>query len=108
MKFYTVDGNIKPLKHSILVTDLEFGERRTLSGLIIPDDDGRESGVHPRWGKVYAVGNEVTDVAVGEWILISHGRWTRGVNLEKDGQTITVRMIDPNDILLVSDEKPSV
>jgi co-chaperonin GroES (HSP10) len=106
--FHTVSGDIKPLKNSILVTDLEFGERKLVSGIIIPDDDGKDHGVRPRWGRVYAVGSEIVDVSANEWVLINHGRWTRGVNIEKEGQVITVRMIDPNDILLVSDIKPSV
>jgi hypothetical protein len=55
---------------------------------------------------VYAVGAKQEDVSVGQWILIAHGRWTRGMLVEKDGVKEEVRMVDEKDILLVSDEEP--
>jgi hypothetical protein len=51
------------------------------------------------------VGSKQKDVTVGQWIMVAHGRWTRGIDIE-DGQTPhkrTIRKIDPKDILLVSD-----
>ena len=36
--------------------------------------------------------------------MISHGRWTRGIDIEDETGKKTIRKIDPNDILLVSDE----
>ena len=45
---------------------------------------------------------------VDDWILVSHGRWSRGVILEEeDGTTNEIRKIDIKEILLVSSEKPS-
>ena len=38
--------------------------------------------------------------------MVSHGRWSRGFKVEKDGVELEVRMIDENDILLVSDDEP--
>jgi hypothetical protein len=36
--------------------------------------------------------------------MIAHGRWTRGIKIEdNDGEQI-IRKVDPNDVLLVSDE----
>ena len=72
------------------------------------DDDGSEGGIHPRWGKVYAIGDQQEDVKVGEWVMVSHGRWSRGFKVKKDGVELEVRMIDENDILLVSDDEPEV
>ena len=40
-------------------------------------------------------------------VCVAHGRWTRGVEIEMEGRTVTIRKVDPNDILIVSDEKPS-
>ena len=37
---------------------------------------------------------------------MSHGRWTRGVEISDDEGNKTIRRIDPNDILLVSETKP--
>jgi hypothetical protein len=39
--------------------------------------------------------------------MIAHGRWSRGQTIEdEDGEKI-IRKVDPNDILLVSEEKIS-
>ena len=107
-KEYTVNNDIKPLKKRVLVSDMHFGERKSAGGIIIMDDDGSEGGIHPRWGKVYAVGDQQEDVKVGEWVMVSHGRWSRGFKVAKNGVELEVRMIDENDILLVSDDEPEV
>ena len=105
-KQYTVDYDITPLKKRVLVSDMHFGETKTAGGIILTDDDGTESGIHPRWAKVYAVGKEQDDVQLGQWLLIAHGRWSRALKVKKDGEELEVRMIDENDILLVSQEEP--
>ena len=105
-KQYTVDNDITPLKKRVLVSDMHFGETRSKGGIILVDDDGSQSGIHPRWAKVYAIGNKQDDVKVGEWILVSHGRWSRAFKVKKDGVEVEVRMIDENDILLVSETEP--
>ena len=105
-KQYTVDYDITPLKKRVLISDMHFGETKTAGGIILTDDDGTESGIHPRWAKVYAVGKEQDDVRVGQWLLIAHGRWSRALKVKKDGVELEVRMIDENDILLVSDDEP--
>ena len=97
---------IQALHNNILVADMEFDTRITQSGLILPNDNGTSLGIRPRWGRVYAVGPKQTDVTVGQWIMVAHGRWTRGIDIE-DGQQDhkrTIRKIDPKDILLVSDD----
>ena len=105
-KQYTVENDIKPLKKRVLVSDMHFGETKTKGGIILTDDDGSESGIHPRWGKVYAIGDQQEDVTVGQWVMVSHGRWSRGFKVKKEGVELEVRMIDENDILLVSDDEP--
>jgi len=105
-KKYTVENDIKPLKKRVLVSDMHFGETKTKGGIILTDDDGSEGGIHPRWGKVYAIGDQQEDVTVGQWVMVSHGRWSRGFKVKKEGVELEVRMIDENDILLVSDEEP--
>lgn len=103
----TVEGKLRPLKNNVLVTEMNFEEQKTASGIIIQSDDGKAHGVKPRWAKVWAVGPEQKDILVGEWILIEHGRWTRGVKVKEDGQEITIRRVDPSSILLRSEEKPN-
>lgn len=98
-----VDGTFKPLRDGILVRNMEFGERKTASGLIVLSDDGKSSGIHPRWGEVIAVGNEQQDVSVGQYVLVAHGRWSRGFELNGE----TVRTVDPKDVLGIQDEEPN-
>ncbi len=105
-KQYTVENDIKPLKKRVLVSDMQFGATKSKGGIILLDDDGTEAGIHPRWAKVYAVGDQQDDVKVGQWLLVAHGRWSRAFKVKKDGVELEVRMIDENDILLVSDEEP--
>ena len=104
---YRIENDITTLKKRVLVSDMHFGETKTAGGLIIPDDDGTSEGVHPRWAKVYAVGNQQEDVKVGQWVMVAHGRWSRAFKVVKEGNELEVRMIDENDILLVSDEEPA-
>ena len=105
-KQYTVDYDITPLKKRVLVSDMHFGETKTKGGIILADDDGTQSGIHPRWAKVYAVGKDQVDVEIGQWVMVSHGRWSRALKVKKEGAELEVRMIDENDILLVSDDEP--
>lgn len=109
MKYgYEKISKIKPLKDSVLVRDMNFEYRVTTAGIILPGDDGKNSGIRPRWGKVYAIGPDQKDVTIGQWILVAHGRWTRGVRVEdENGDQFTIRKVDNNDIMLISDEPVS-
>ena len=96
-------NKITALKDSIIVSDMSFDERITNGGIVLPNDDMKSSGIRPRWGKVYAVGPDQMDIQVGQYILISHGRWTRGVKIDDGDGEKTIRKVDNKDILLVSD-----
>jgi len=99
-------NQLRPIHDNVLVTEMNFADRKTSGGIFIPSDNGKNHGIRPRWGRVFAVGPDQQDVAVGQWICVDHGRWTRGVRLDlPDGETV-VRRIDPKDILLVSDIEP--
>ena len=102
-----VKGKLKPLRDNVLVTDMNFEEQTTASGIIIQSDDGKSHGVKSRWARVWAVGPEQQDVKVGEWIYSDHGRWTRGVKVEDNGQEIVIRRVETSSILLQADERPS-
>ena len=100
--------SLRPLKDTVLVTDMVFKERKLNSGLILLNDNGTTAGIRPRWGRIYAVGPEQKDYSVGDWICVAHGRWTRGVEIEDvEGTVVTIRKVDPKDILLISDEQPN-
>lgn len=108
MSLNIVKGKIRPIKEGIIISDMDFGEQITQSGIVIQSDDGKSEGVKPRWGKVYAVGPDQHDVKVGEWICVEHGRWTRGFDFEDEtGNVIKLRRVDPTGVMLVADNKPS-
>ena len=103
----TIKGDLKPVGNRVLVSDMYFGEQKTKAGLIVLDDDGTSRGIYPRWGKVYAKGpknNE--DYEVGEWILVEHGRWTRGCKVDNGEKEIELRMIEAESILAYSQDRP--
>ena len=91
---------------NIIVSDMKFDERISKGGIVLLDDDKKSSGIRPRWAKIYGLGPDVKDpqLEIGKYILISHGRWTRGITVETPSGKVTLRKVDPNDILLVSDE----
>lgn len=97
---------IQPLNHTVIVSDMTFDQRITTSGIVLLNDNGTSAGIRPRWGQVYAIGPDQTDVQVGQWICVAHGRWTRGLEVEDETGKKTIRRIDPDDILLVSDQQP--
>ena len=103
----SVKGKITPIGDKILISDMEFGLEKTKSGIILQSDNGKTSGIHPRWGKIWAVGPNQNELKVGQWICVEHGRWTRTWEVEQDGQTVEVRGVDNKAIMLVSDEKPN-
>lgn len=96
--------SIRALHNHVIVCDMNFHEKISHGGIIIPNSDGKLEGIYARWAKVYAVGNKQKDVRVGQYVLVKHGRWTRGVEVEDTDGTKIIRRIDQNDILLVSDQ----
>jgi co-chaperonin GroES (HSP10) len=103
-----IKGTIEPLKNTILVSDMEIFREKVVRGIIIMDQEAKDAGIRPRWAKVYAVGSNIEDVKPGEWVLLSHGRWTRGVKIvdPKTQNENVIRMVDNKDILIASSTKP--
>lgn len=103
----TIKGNLVPLRNVVFVTDLESGQRLTAGGIVLPDDNMKHNGIRARWAKVYLVGPEVTDIKPGEWILIKHGRWTYGMDVETPEGIVKVWRVEyPDSVELVSEEFP--
>lgn len=99
-------GQLKPLGNSVIVSDMIFDERFTTGGIVLLSDNGKSSGIRPRWGQVYGVGPEQKDIRVGTWVCVAHGRWTRGIDIEDESGKHTLRRVDPDDILMESQEQP--
>ena len=102
-------GSIRAIKSDVIGYNMHFGEQKTSSGIILGNDDGKTHGIYPRWCQVYAKGPENNEeYQVNDWILVSHGRWSRGMILEQDdGTEVEIRKIDTEEILLVSNKKPN-
>ena len=98
---------IKPLNDSVIVSDMVFDERLSTGGIVLLSDNGKSSGIRPRWGQVYAVGPDQHDVKPGEWVCVAHGRWTRGIEIEDEAGKKTLRRVDPNDIMMSADQRPN-
>jgi len=102
-----IKSDVRPIRNRVLVSNMHFGEQKTASGLIISNDDGKERGIYPRWGQVYAKGPEnKDDYSVGDWILVEHGRWTRGVDIDNGNEELTIRMVEAESVLAYQTEKP--
>ena len=104
-----VVGKLKPIKDKVLVHNMHFGEQRSSGGIVILGDDGKDRGIYPRWGQVFAKGPENEEpFEIRHWILVEHGRRTRGViNETNSGEETTIRMVDNNCVLMWSQERPS-
>ena len=103
-----VCNKIVPIHDGVIVTDMNFESQTTETGIIVGSDDGKSEGIKPRWAKVYAIGKDQKDVKIGDWILIEHGRWTRGVNIttETDDE-IEIRRVETKSIIMFGAKKPN-
>lgn len=78
------------------------GYKKSKSGLLVADKDMEESGIKPRWFKIISVGEKINWLSDGDYVLVAHGRWTNGVDI--DGEK--VYLLDNNEILMLSSERP--
>lgn len=97
---------LQPIRDAVIVTDMEFDERLSTGGIVLLNDNGKSTGIRPRWGCVYAVGPEQHSVRIGEWVCVEHGRWTRGIDIEDEDGKHILRRVDPKDIMMTADERP--
>ncbi|ASV44308.1 hypothetical protein PBI_SCTP2_293 [Salicola phage SCTP-2] len=100
---------IEVFNKKVIVTELEHGESKTKGGIVVPDDDGKERGIRPRWCKVHKVGEKASDIKEGQWILVEHGRWSYRFKESYDnGEEDSFWYVDYDSILAVWDgeEKP--
>ena len=107
-RIYELKNGITPIRNNILVRNINFEESKSLGGIILLSDDGKDNGIRPRWGEVYATGPDQKEVKAGDWVYIEHGRWSRGIPIkDADGNEFKIRRVDPDGIMLVGDEPPN-
>lgn len=102
-------NRINAINDWVLVKEMNFENRVTSGGIVLRSDNRKSEGVRPRWARVWKVGPKQTDVKEGQWILVEHGRWTRGIELEDEntGETIEARRVENKAIIVISDEVQS-
>ena len=107
MSVIEIKEKLRALKGKVLVHNIEQGVKRTKGGIIVLDDDGKERGIRERWAQVYALGPDVEDLRIGQWVLVKHGRWSRGLDIKTAKEETTIRQVDyPDAILVVCDDCP--
>lgn len=95
--------NITPLPDCILVTELlESWDTVVLeSGIILPPQKFSSSSIKARFGKIYALGEEIDWLEEGQWILVENGRWTEKFKVTINGNDRWMNRVDPNGVLAV-------
>ena len=103
-------SSVRAIGEDILLTNMYFGEEKTKGGIIMTSQDGKVDGIKPRWGQVYSIGpnyKHTDQVHVGDWVLMEHGRWSRGMLIEdEEGVEWVLRKADTEAMLVVSEEEP--
>ena len=95
---YPKADDIKAIGNRVIVSDMEFGEQVTKGGIIIPSDDGTR-GIYSQDGvKVFRKGPRTMTHEQGQWILVEHGRWTRGLSRILGDEDMTLRMVEAESI----------
>jgi co-chaperonin GroES (HSP10) len=101
--------NIRAIGNKVLGKMIEpvGRDRKTAAGIIITENNMSESAIRSRWFHVTSVGPTQTSVKEGQYVLVAHGRWSHGINLENTyREEDKIFRIDPDEMLLVSDENP--
>jgi co-chaperonin GroES (HSP10) len=78
---------LKPLGKSFLFSfanDTAGGKfiEKNSGRIILTNQDISQQGQYARWGKVIAVGDEVSDFGIGDLVLIEALQWTTEVKFE--------------------------
>lgn len=99
---------VRPLGDRVIVRDMNFDGFKTNGGIYIMNDDGKDRGIKPRWGRVVSKGPDNTDpFEIGDWILVEHGRWTRGFKCDiGEEEPVMLRTIEAESILGYTTEEP--
>lgn len=97
---------IAPIKDKIFGKMIDgFGLKKSSGGVIFNEKDGTEDAIRPRWFEVTHVGPDNIDFKVGEYVLVAHGRWSRGFKVDNFDET-KYYMLDLEEIFVKSDEYP--
>lgn len=95
-----INGNLKCLPNTLYVELLEVGERKTAGGIIIPMEDMRlnQRFIKPRWAKVYKKGENISNIEIGDWILLEHGKWSTALNIVDNNKSVKIWYINEKNV----------
>ena len=95
-----------PIKDKVIGKMIDgFGIKKTSGGLLYNEKDGVENSIRPRWFLITHVGPENKEIKVGQYVLVSHGRWTRGFTIDNEDET-KYYSLDLEEILGIADSNP--
>ena len=97
---------IRPLNNRVLAELLGLNDRVTASGIIVKSENGKDRGIRPRWARVVLVGEGIDWCEPGQYVLVSHGRWSRQFECEHAGEKLKLVHLDNKECLIVTDEEP--
>lgn len=92
-----IDDHIECLPDTLYVEKIEYGEKTLKNGFIIPAEtmDYLGNFVRPRWAKILYKADNIKNVNVGDYILLSHGRWSSSIKCTIKGCQKTIWYISP-------------
>lgn len=100
---------IYPLRDKVLgrMLDPVGGTKTTTGGVIVVEHNMTDSAIRPRWFEVTHVGPDQKDVSVGQYVLMPHGRWSRGIDVDGTHRVEDfLFLLDHNDMMGVQDVNP--
>lgn len=99
---------IKPIRDKVLAKMLEpVGAERIVNGIILTATNLGEESIRPRWFEVISVGPEQSMLQAGEYVLVPHGRWSRGIDLDNTlREEDKIFLLDNDALMGTSDVNP--
>lgn len=96
----TIPNYLQCMPTTIYVDRIEYGERKTKSGIIIPTETMDYQGyfARPRWCRVKYKADNINFVNEGEWVLLQHGHWSTSMKMEINGFQQKVWYISPKSL----------
>lgn len=111
---YGVDipNEIICLDNTMFVEIIEYGERKTKSGILIPTEtmDYQGNFVRPRWAKVIWKADNIKNINIGDYVALEHGNWSLSMLINVNGEPRKVWFINKNsfkNIIAKTNKMPS-
>lgn len=103
-----MNRELKPLGDKVMGKMIDaFDDKISKGGFITTETEGTDGAIRPRWFEVTHVGPGQQDVIVGDYVLVEHGRWTRGLDFYGTSRKEDfIFRIDEDGMFAVTKENP--